>query len=85
VVVLIWVAVAAGVFWATPTVAQWSGLDQVSEQQTFRYRYWKLRLLVQGEDQMFLVPDTWNAANTTLLVPVDDSVRIQFQFRNLAP
>lgn len=122
VVVLIWVSVAAGVFWATATVAQWSGLglgqeqarnlhelpsvildtperlflpsgsgveeralDQASEQQTFRYRYWKLRLLVQGEDQMFLVPDAWSAANTTLLVPVDDSVRIQFQFRNLAP
>jgi len=122
VVVLIWVAVAAGVFWATATVAQWSGLglgqeqarnlhelpsvildtqerlflpagagveerilEPSSEQQTFRYRYWKLRLLVQGEDQMFLVPDTWSARNTTLLVPVDDNVRVQFQFRNLAP
>lgn len=122
VVVLIWVAVAAGVFWATATVAQWSGLalgqeqarnlhelpsvildtqerlflptaagveerilDPSSEQQTFRYRYWKLRLLVQGEGQMFLVPDTWSARNTTLLVPVDDNVRVQFQFRNLAP
>jgi len=122
VVVLIWVAVAAGVFWATATVAQWSGLglgqEQArnlhelpsvildtqerlflpsgagveerilgpsSEQQTFRYRYWKLRLLVHGEDQMFLVPDTWSARNTTLLVPVNDNVRVQFQFRNLAP
>lgn len=122
VVVMIWVAVAAGVFWATATVAQWSGLglgqeqarnlhelpsvildtqerlflpagsgveeralDPASKQQTFRYRYWNLRLLIQGEDQMFLVPDTWSAANTTLLVPVDGNVRVQFQFRNLAP
>lgn len=122
VVVLLWVAVAAGVLWATATVAQWSGLglgqeqarnlhelpsvildtqerlflpagsgveeralSTASDQQTFRYRYWNLRLLIQGEDQMFLVPDTWSAANTTLLVPVDGNVRIQFQFRNLAP
>lgn len=122
VIVLIWVAVVAGVFWATATVAQWSGLglgkeqarhlnelpsvildtqerlflpsgtgveervlDLASDQQTFRYRYWKLRLLIQGDDQMFLVPDTWSAGNTTLLVPLDDSVRVQFQFRNLAP
>lgn len=122
VIVLIWVAVVAGVFWATATVAQWSGLglgkeqarhlnelpsvildtqerlflpsgtaveervlDQASDQQTFRYRYWKLRLLIQGDDQMFLVPDTWSAGNTTLLVPLDGSVRVQFQFRNLAP
>jgi hypothetical protein len=122
VIVLIWVAVAAGVFWATATVAQWSGrglgqeqarhlhdlpsvildtqerlflpsgsgvrehaLNQSSEQQEFHYRYWKLRLLIQGDDAMFLVPDTWSAGNTTLMVPLDGNVRVQFQFRNLAP
>ena len=120
-VVLIWVAVVAGVFWGTATVAQWSGLGLGREQarnldelpsvildtqerlflpagagveerelggaddQAFRYRYWNLRLLIQGENHMFLVPDTWSAGNTTLLVPLDDSVRVQFQFRNLAP
>jgi hypothetical protein len=31
------------------------------------------------------VPDSWSASNTTLLVPLDDNVRVQFQFRNLAP
>lgn len=122
VIVLIWVAVVAGVFWATATVAQWSGrglgqeqarhlndlpsvilhtkerlflpadsgvqerpLPQSSDQQEFRYRYWKLRLLIQGDGTMFLVPDTWSAGNTTLLVPLDDNVRVQFQFRNIAP
>jgi len=122
VIVLIWVAVVAGIFWATATVAQWSGrglgqeqarhltdlpsviletkerlflpsdtvveeqvLGETSEQQEFRYRYWNLRLLIQGDDSMFLVPDTWSAGNTTLMVPLDGDVRVQFQFRNLAP
>lgn len=122
VIVLVWVAVVAGIFWATATVAQWSGrglgqeqarhlddlpsviletkerlflpsdtvveeqvLAKASDEQEFRYRYWNLRLLIQGDDSMFLVPDTWDADNTTLMVPLDGNVRVQFQFRNLAP
>jgi hypothetical protein len=34
---------------------------------------------------MFLVPNTWNPHDTTLVLPIDSSTRLQFQFRNLAP
>lgn len=121
-IALVWVAVAAGVFWMTATIADWSGrglakeqaqelrelpsvildtkerlflpagmgvaetrLEPVEDGQAFRYRYWNLRLLVEGKDAMFLVPNDWDAANTTLLVPVDGNVRVRFQFRNDPP
>lgn len=121
-IVLVWVAVAAGVFWMTATIADWSGRGLAKEQarelhelpsvildtkerlflaadsgvvesrlepaedgQMFRYRYWNLRLLIEGEDAMFLVPDEWDASNTTLLVPVDGQIRVRFQFRNDPP
>ncbi|WP_345764355.1 hypothetical protein [Diaminobutyricibacter sp. McL0608] len=121
VVVLLWAATAACVFWATATIAQWSGLGLAQQQarhldtlpsvivdtqdrlflpaeshvaeialpasdsQKFRYRYTGLRLLIVGGDHMFLVPNTWNPHDTTLVLPVDSSTRLQFQFRNLAP
>jgi hypothetical protein len=53
--------------------------------QTFHYRYRGFRLLVVGENRMFLVPQKWTASNTTLVVPLDDSVRVQFQFVNDPP
>jgi hypothetical protein len=56
-----------------------------AEGQTFRYRYRRLRLLVIGRDRMFLVPEVWSAGNSTLITPIDSSVRIQFQFQNDAP
>ncbi|MEU4667768.1 hypothetical protein AB0F91_07335 [Amycolatopsis sp. NPDC023774] len=56
-----------------------------SEGQSFHYRYRNLRLLVHGNDRMFLVPRVWSAGNTTLVVPLDDSVRVQFQFQNERP
>ena len=56
-----------------------------SDGQTFRYRYRNLRLLIQGKDRMFLVPDTWSASDSTLVVPLDDSVRVRFQFQNDPP
>jgi hypothetical protein len=121
-IVLVWVAVVAGVFWLTATIADWSGrglgkeqarelrelpsvildtkerlflpagmgvaetqLEPAEDGQAFRYRYWNLRLLVEGKDAMFLVPNDWDAANTTLLVPVDGNVRVRFQFRNDPP
>ncbi|HEV7899114.1 MAG TPA: hypothetical protein VGP31_14865 [Planosporangium sp.] len=117
---LIYIVIAASIFWATATVAQWSGRGQAqdearrlhrlprvildtkerlflrspgieesvlpaSEGQTFHYRYRRLRLLIVGHDRMFLVPDTWSASNSTLIVPLDGSVRVQFQFQNQAP
>ncbi|HEV7898365.1 MAG TPA: hypothetical protein VGP31_11035 [Planosporangium sp.] len=119
-VMLIYIVIAASVFWATATVAQWSGrglaqdearhLDRLprvildtkerlflrspgveetilpaSEGQTFHYRYRRLRLLIVGHDRMFLVPEKWSASNSTLVVPLDGAVRVQFQFRNQPP
>jgi len=56
-----------------------------SEGQTFHYRYRNLRLLIQGKDRMFLVPAAWSASDSTLVVPLDDSVRVRFQFQNDPP
>jgi hypothetical protein len=118
--ILVYVLIAASVFWATATLAQWSGrglaqnqarnLDELprviidtperlhlrdpvvqetmleaQEGQTFLYRYRRLRLLIVGKDRIFLVPEVWTASNSTLLVPLDGSVRVQFQFQNQPP
>jgi hypothetical protein len=118
--VLVYVVIAATIFWATATIAQWSGLGLAEHEalsfgglpsvildtkerlflrdpyveetvlppsagQTFHYRYRGLRLLIEGPDRMFLVPDQWSASDSTLVVPLDGSVRVQFQFQNLAP
>jgi hypothetical protein len=48
--------------------------------QTYRYRYRDLRLLIQGRDRLFLVPSTWSPSNSTLVVPLSGSVRVQFRF-----
>lgn len=56
-----------------------------SEGKTFHYRYRNLRLLIHGNDRMFLVPNHWSASDSTLVVPMDDSVRVQFQFQNQRP
>jgi hypothetical protein len=58
---------------------------QAGEGQTFKYRYRGLRLLVVGQNRLFLVPQSWNASNTTLVVPLDGSIRVQFQFENDPP
>lgn len=47
-------------------------------EQTFRYRHRGLRLLTVGSDRLFLVPDRWADGCDVLVVPDDDSVRIQF-------
>jgi hypothetical protein len=118
--VLIYVVVAVSIFWATATIAQWSGrgvahydarhLDRLpsvildtkerlflrapgidettlppSAGQSYRYRYRHLRLLIQGHDRMFLVPDRWSASDSTLIATLDSSVRVQFQFQNEPP
>jgi hypothetical protein len=65
------------------------GINEValppSTGQTFHYRYRHLRLLIQGEGRMFLVPDKWSPSDSTMLVRLDPSVRMQFQFTNQAP
>ncbi|MGR6962852.1 hypothetical protein ACU610_00060 [Geodermatophilus sp. URMC 61] len=58
----------------------------VEADQRFRYRYRQLRLLIQGPERLFLVPGTWSASNSTLVIPMDDdSVRVQFRFVNDPP
>ncbi|HEU5271895.1 MAG TPA: hypothetical protein VFU36_18380 [Jatrophihabitans sp.] len=114
------VFVVANLFWATATIAQWTGrglahyyaarLDTLpsviidtqerlylrdpgvqetvlpaESGQRFHYRYRHLRLLIVGHDRMFLVPDAWSPSDSTLLLPLDGSVRVQFQFQNVAP
>jgi hypothetical protein len=109
--------IIGGTFWATATVAEWSGRGEAVDlsgrlnelpsvivdtterlyvlnpdirerqlpdepDQRFRYRYENLRLLVHGDDRMFLVPATWSASGTTLMVPLNEDVRVQFQFLN---
>lgn len=54
----------------------------VDNGQTFRYRYRSLRLLIEGSGRLFLVPEVWSPSGTTLVVPMDGSVRVQFQFNN---
>ncbi|MBM7830825.1 hypothetical protein JOE59_001530 [Agromyces cerinus] len=121
VVVLLWAAVVACVFWATATIAQWSGLGlaqqqardpvnlpsvivdtherlflpdeahvsesalPVAEDDVFRFRYFGLRLLIVGDDRLFLISNEWDSHSTTLVLPIDDSIRLQFQFRNFPP
>ena len=127
---LLIVIVAASIFWATATIAQWSGrgiaqydarhldrfpavildtkerlyltdgcrhvgtphaacIDETAlpamPGQTNHYRYRHFRLLIQGHNLMFLVPDVWSASDSTLVVPMDGSVRVQFQFQNDPP
>lgn len=66
-----------------------AGVEEVvrpdAGEDDYRFRYWRLRLLIQGDDRMFLVPETWSAGGTTILVRLDDDVRVQFQFRNAPP
>lgn len=59
---------------------RFQALEPVEEGQTFRFRYFGLRLLVRGGDRLFLVPDQWSPNASTLVVPYDDSVRLRFRF-----
>ena len=42
-------------------------------------------LLIQGGDRLFLVPPKWTPSNSTLVIPMDGSVRLQFRFQNSPP
>ena len=41
--------------------------------------------LIVGDDRLFLISNEWDSHSTTLVLPIDDSIRLQFQFRNLPP
>lgn len=68
----------------TDGVVRESELPAADDQQ-FRYRYRNLRLLLHGNGRLFLVPDRWTASNSTIVVPFDGSVRVQFRFVNHPP
>ena len=55
------------------------------EADRFHYRYRGLRVLIQGGDNLFLVPERWSPSDSTLMVPLDGSVRVQFRFVNQPP
>lgn len=125
VVVLLVLVAAVSTFWATATLAQWTGrgvaeqtarhLDELPavvldtrerlylrdrvteeqvlappgarrapEEQSFRYRYYGLRLLVQAGDRMFLVPERWDPSNSTLVFDLSE-VRVKYRFVNQPP
>ena len=114
------VAIIGCLFWATATIAEWTGtgngmrtarnLDDLAPGhprhpgppvpdrrhrqgdraarrggRRFQFRYRGLRLLIHGGGKLFLVPEKWSPSDSTLLVPLDDSVRVQFRFVNRAP
>ncbi|MFE5290720.1 hypothetical protein ACFQ8T_00950 [Isoptericola sp. NPDC056618] len=117
-VLLLVLTVVAALFWATGTVAEWTGRGQakslardlgslpavvvdtpqrlevgdpaVAEEDLadgdgqYRYRYRGLRLLVEGGDSLFLVPERWSPHGSTLVVPLDD-VRVKLRFVNDPP
>jgi len=117
-VLLLVVTVVAALFWATGTVAGWSGRGQAKElardlaglpavvvdtpqrlevgdpavteeelaagEGEYRFRYRGLRLLVEGEGSLFLVPERWSPHGSTLVLPLDD-VRVKLRFVNDPP
>ncbi len=72
----------------TATAATTSaGVGQVlfNTNAVIHYRYRGLRLLIMGEGRMFLVLAAWDPSDSALIVPLDGSVRVQFQFENQPP
>ncbi len=62
---------------------QYQGVEETrlpgTAKQQFRYRYRGLRLLVEADGRLFLVPERWQAGDgATLVVRADDDVRLQF-------
>ncbi|MBB5955893.1 hypothetical protein FHS29_002474 [Saccharothrix tamanrassetensis] len=49
-----------------------------SDGRRFRVRCQGLRLLTEAGGRLFLVPDQWTGTRRTVVVPYDESVRIQF-------
>jgi hypothetical protein len=61
-----------------------AGSGAAPEGQTFRYRYYGLRLLAHSGDLMFLVPERWDPSDSTLVLDLSD-VRVKFRFVNQRP
>lgn len=50
----------------------------VEQGQEFRYRYRGLRLLIESDARLFLVPERWREGGRVLVLPHDNGVRVQF-------
>lgn len=46
--------------------------------QEFRYRYRGLRLLIESDARLFLIPERWREGGQVLVLPHDNGVRVQF-------
>lgn len=65
--------------WLPEGVVEETALSEPGSGDVFRYRYRGLRLLVVAGGRMWLVPEAWgNTSRTTLVVPLDASVRVHF-------
>ncbi|NUT49296.1 MAG: hypothetical protein HOV94_18610 [Saccharothrix sp.] len=56
-------------------VQQW---EAAPEGTPYRFRCQGLRLLTEAGGRLFLVSEEWNRNRRTIVVPYDDSVRVQF-------
>lgn len=61
---------------ALPSGVTETNLDQPGG-GNFRYRYRGLRLLIESDGRLFLIPQPWTRAGRTIIVPYDSTVRIQ--------
>lgn len=48
------------------------------QDQQFRYRYRGLRLLIESDARLFLIPERWREGGQVLVLPHDNGVRVQF-------
>ncbi|TYK45085.1 hypothetical protein [Actinomadura decatromicini] len=47
------------------------------KRETFRYEYRDLRLLLESNGRLFLIPAHWTAGSSTVIVPYDANVQVQ--------
>ena len=60
-----------------------AALEPAAE-EGYRFRYRGLRLLAEGDDRLFLVPQAWSPSGSTFVVGLDDA-RVKFRFVNDPP
>ncbi|MGH3941797.1 MAG: hypothetical protein ACRDTG_24850 [Pseudonocardiaceae bacterium] len=61
---------------------RYPGVDETQlppeDGQEFRYRYRGLRLLIESDARLFLIPERWREGGEVLVLPHDNEVRVQF-------
>lgn len=56
-----------------------------SEDPTYKYRYEGLRLITQSGDQYFLLPTEWRQDRTAIIVPKNDTIRLEYRPAGVSP